>query len=86
VWITEFACTSWDPSYPVSQEEISDFFHEATQKLDRIDWIERYAWFGAARRPDPALGSGICLIDPHGKLSQLGIRYMNGYSTKRSST
>ena len=67
VWVTEFACTSWNPSHPVSQEEINDFFHEATQKLDCTDWIEGYAWFGAARRLDPALGSGICLIDPHGK-------------------
>jgi O-glycosyl hydrolase len=78
VWVTEFACTSWNASQPVSQQEINEFLHEATEKLDRIDWIERYAWFGAARQLDRALGSGICLIDHHGRLSQLGIKYMNG--------
>ncbi|CAF2767002.1 unnamed protein product [Rotaria sp. Silwood2] len=78
VWVTEFACTSWNAGHPVSQEEINDFFRQATTKLDRTSWIERYAWFGATRHLDSALGSGNCLIDNSGNLSQLGQVYVNG--------
>ncbi|CAF5027605.1 unnamed protein product, partial [Rotaria sp. Silwood1] len=78
VWVTEFACTSWNASQPVSQEEINDFFSQSIQNLDSIDWVQRYAWFGAKRHFDAALGSGNCLIDPNGNLSELGKRYMNG--------
>jgi len=76
VWITEFACTSWNPNEPVSQDEINQFFDQSLARLDATDWVERYAWFGAKRRFDASLGSGNCLIDDDGQLSELGRKYI----------
>ncbi|CAF2017514.1 unnamed protein product [Rotaria magnacalcarata] len=81
VWVTEFACTSWNQGQPISQEEINNFFNQSINRLDGIDWIERYAWFGATRHLDAALGSGNCLISSQGTLSELGKIYVNGGST-----
>ena len=44
VWITEFACTSWNLNQPVFQEEMNDFTRQTVTKLDSLDWVERYAW------------------------------------------
>ena len=76
VWITEFACTSWNANEPVSQDEINQFFDQSLARLDGLHWIERYAWFGAMRRLPASLGSGNCLIGWDGQLSQLGRRYV----------
>ncbi|CAF1391356.1 unnamed protein product [Adineta steineri] len=76
VWITEFSCTSWNPNEPVSQDEINQFFDQSLARLDATDWVERYAWFGASRHLDAALGSGNCLISDNGQLSELGRKYV----------
>ena len=78
VWVTEFACTSWNPSQPVSQQEVNEFMEQSIAKLDSLNWIERYAWFGAQRQLDAALGSANCLIASNGGLSDLGQKYVNG--------
>ena len=77
VWVTEFACTSWNPSQPVSQHETDEFMRRAIAKLDSLGWVERYAWFGAQRHLDAALGSTNCLIGSNGQLSALGRKYMH---------
>jgi hypothetical protein len=79
VWITEFACTSWNPSQPVSQQEVNDFMQQSVATLDSLSWVERYAWFGAQRQLDPALGSSNCLIAPNGQLSDLGQKYVHRF-------
>lgn len=79
VWVTEFACTSWNPSQPVSQQEIDDFMKQSLQRMDSLDWVERYSWFGAQRRLDAALGSGNVLIGSNGQLSALGRKYVHDY-------
>jgi hypothetical protein len=47
VWLTEFACTTWDAARPRSEETVLAFMHEALRFLDTAPWVERYAWFGA---------------------------------------
>lgn len=79
VWVTEFACTSWDPNQPVSQEEVNEFIRESIAKLDSLPWIERYAWFGAQRQLDTAIGSAIALFSSNGELSELGRNYVYGF-------
>lgn len=78
VWVTEFACTSWNPSQPVSVQEASDFMRQSVSRLNSLNWVERYAWFGAQHRPDAALGSASSLISPNGGLTQLGRDYVYG--------
>jgi hypothetical protein len=79
VWVTEFACTSWNANQPVSQGEVTEFMRQSVAKLDSLDWVERYAWFGAQRQLDAAIGSAICLIGPNGQLSDLGRKYVHGF-------
>ena len=76
VWITEFACTSWNRNEPASQGEINEFFDQSLARLDGTEWVERYAWFGAMRRLPEDLGSGNCLISGDGQLSELGRKYV----------
>ncbi|CAF1113111.1 unnamed protein product [Rotaria sordida] len=78
VWVTEFACTSWNPSQPVSQQEVNEFMRQSIARLDSLHWVERYSWFGAQRQLDAALGSANCLIAPNGQLSALGQQYVHG--------
>jgi O-glycosyl hydrolase len=78
VWVTEFACTSWNANQPVSQQEVTDFMQQSVAKLDSLSWVERYAWFGAQRQLDAALGSANCLVAPNGQLSDLGKKYVHG--------
>jgi hypothetical protein len=77
VWVTEFACTSWNRNEPVSQDEINQFFDQSLARLDATDWVERYAWFGAMRHLPDDLGSGNCLIGGDGNLSELGRKYID---------
>jgi hypothetical protein len=79
VWVTEFACTSWNPSQQVSQHEVNEFMRQSIAKLDSLSWVERYAWFGAQHQFDAALGSANCLIAPNGQLSELGQKYVHGF-------
>jgi hypothetical protein len=78
VWVTEFACTSWNANKAASQNEINQFFQQTTSRLDRLSWVERYAWFGASRNLDASLGNGNRLIGANGKLSALGQKYVRG--------
>jgi hypothetical protein len=76
VWVTEFACTSWNRYQPVSQDEINQFFDQSLARLDDTDWVERYSWFGATRHLPDNLDSGNCLIGSDGQLSELGRKYV----------
>ena len=79
VWVTEFACTSWNPSQPLLEQKVSDFMRQSISRLNSLSWVERYAWFGAQHRPDAALGSASSLISPNGGLTQLGQNYVYGF-------
>ncbi|QDS72173.1 hypothetical protein FKW77_004676 [Venturia effusa] len=47
IWVTEFACTSWDRENPISEEDVLEFMRETVRFLEETDYVERYAWFGA---------------------------------------
>ncbi|UPX16454.1 uncharacterized protein EKO05_0006853 [Ascochyta rabiei] len=50
--------------------------------LDSLDYVERYAWFGAFRTDDANewTGDGVALFDDDGGLTELGALYMgNGF-------
>ncbi len=58
--------------------QIDDFFQKSITQLDRVSWIGRYAWFGAARHFDTTLGDGIRFINGNGQLSDLARKYVHG--------
>ncbi|MCJ1234746.1 hypothetical protein MMC14_002709 [Varicellaria rhodocarpa] len=74
VWITEYAPTNWNTESPLAREHVEDFLKQSCQYLDGLEWVERYAWFGAMRDPG-TVGRHAALLDDKGKLTELGKTY-----------
>jgi hypothetical protein len=77
IWITEFAVGDWKAK---SREEnrhspkvVLKFMKELLPKLDRLDFVERYAWFPAGE-DNRALGTS-ALFKEDGSLTELGQFY-----------
>ncbi|KAH8897185.1 hypothetical protein GQ53DRAFT_887434 [Thozetella sp. PMI_491] len=74
VWITEYATSNFNEANPLSQAVVEDFAKQSIAYLDSLDWIERYAWFGAM--PDVGgVGKWAALMDGKGGLTNLGKIY-----------
>jgi hypothetical protein len=77
IWITEFAVGDWKAKSPAENQykpkDVLRFMEDVLPELDKLDFIERYAWFpaGPANR---ALGTS-ALHDAEGKLTRLGECY-----------
>jgi hypothetical protein len=74
VWITEIACTRWDPANPVSDEEVLQFMREVVGFMDASSFVHRYAWFGAMQDVGEGVGRGNGL-QKNGQLSATGQLY-----------
>lgn len=83
IWITEFAVADWEAKKfgrknKYSEEEVLKFMQEILPELEKRDFIKRYAWFGSGKgcykkeqiRPS-------CLFDKDGKLTKVGLYYVN---------
>lgn len=77
VWITEFAATNWRMDAPLSREHVESFARESVKYLDSLDWVERYAWFGAMRDTG-TVGRWARMLDDEGQLTPLGTEYRDG--------
>ena len=75
VWVTEFACTRWDPGNPVGEKEVLGFMREALSWLDGMEGVERYAWFGAMEDVGEGVGRANGL-QKDGRLSEAGRMYI----------
>ncbi|MBK1831931.1 hypothetical protein JIN77_14440 [Verrucomicrobiaceae bacterium R5-34] len=77
LWITEFAVGDWDAKTPKANKHHPDkvlkFMETILPKLDRMDFVERYAWFPAGQKSAP-LGTS-ALYDGKGNLTRLGKAY-----------
>ncbi|KAK3324816.1 hypothetical protein B0T19DRAFT_239417 [Cercophora scortea] len=74
VWVTEFAPTNWSVESPLPREHVEGFCRDACKYLDGLDWVERYAWFGAMRDTG-TVGRWAAMLDGTGKLTELGRVY-----------
>lgn len=76
LWVTEMGLPQQ------SAEATAQMMNQTLPYLDKLDHVERYAWFGAFR-PDDAnawTGDGVALFDDDGGLTELGALYMgSGY-------
>ena len=77
VWITEFACTNWSIERPLDGGMVEAFCRDACVYLDGLEWVEKYAWFGAMRDCG-TVGKGAGMIDREGGLTGLGKWYRDG--------
>lgn len=74
VWITEFAPTNWNQAAPLPKEHVENFVMESCKYLDTLDWVERYAFFGAMRDPGN-VGKWAAMLDENGHLTNVGKMY-----------
>ncbi|KAH7066860.1 glycosyl hydrolase catalytic core-domain-containing protein [Paraphoma chrysanthemicola] len=78
IWVTEMGLPQQ------SAENTVQMMNQTLPYLDKTEYVERYAWFGAFRTDDANAwtGDGVALFDDDGGLTQLGALYMgNGYQT-----
>jgi hypothetical protein len=77
IWITEFAIADWKAKTikdnKQSETDVLRFMRAVLPQLERLDYVERYAWF-TAPVDDPALGTS-ALFHKDGTLTKLGEYY-----------
>jgi len=77
LWITEFAVGDWSAKTPEenrhSPKVVLRFMEEVLPMLDKLDFLERYAWFSAGQ-DSPPLGTS-ALYNAEGELTPLGECY-----------
>jgi hypothetical protein len=72
IWITEMGLPQQ------SADATVEMMNQTLPYLDNLDYVERYAWFGAFRTDDANewTGDGVALFDDDGGLTELGALYM----------
>ena len=75
IWITEYALN--DASLSDSQS----FFNSSAQYFDRLDYVERYSYFGSFRSSVSNVGPNAAMLDQKGRLTDIGSWYLGGAAT-----
>ena len=77
IWVTEFAL----PTNPLP--ETQDSFNASLAYLDRLEYVERYAWFGTFRADNAGgfVGGNVSFLDDGGGLTDLGAWYLGEKGT-----
>lgn len=72
IWVTEMALPQQSADATVGM------MNQTLPYLDDLEYVERYAWFGAFRTGDANewTGDGVALFDNDGGLTELGALYM----------
>lgn len=77
LWITEFAVGDWDAKSAAANRHnpsaVLGFMEKALPRLEKLDFLERYAWFPAGQ-DNKALGTS-ALFRKDGSLTRLGEFY-----------
>lgn len=77
IWITEFAVGDWKAKSPEqnkhSPEKVLRFMEEVLPKLDKLDFVERYAWYNGGEGNAALCTSNLVRND--GTLTPLGEFY-----------
>ncbi|KAF2715664.1 glycoside hydrolase family 128 protein [Pleomassaria siparia CBS 279.74] len=74
IWVTEMALPQQGTDATVAMA------NETLPYLDGLDYVERYAWFGAFRANDANewTGGSVALFGDDGELTKIGALYLNG--------
>jgi hypothetical protein len=75
VWITEYALSD----QPL--EDTQSFFNTSASYFDRIDYIERYSYFGSFRSSVSNVGPNAAMLTQKGELTDIGSWYLGGAAT-----
>jgi len=76
LWVTEWACQNFrDPNDQCTGPEVVSFLNQTQTFMDSVDWVERYAWFGAFRDLQ-GVNELDALMDQNGNITPLGLQYV----------
>lgn len=75
IWLTEYALND----QPLSTTQ--DFFNTSAEYFDRLDYVDRYSYFGSFRSSVSNVGYNATMLDQDGKLTDIGSWYLGGSST-----
>ncbi len=85
LWITEFAVGDWEAKSVEqnrhSPKQVADFMKKVLPALDRLKFVDRYAWFAAGVNSAP-LGTS-ALFNEDGSLTALGKIYAAHGASRR---
>lgn len=77
IWITEFAVGDWTAKSAAknkhSTAQVGSFMRAILPKLEKLDYVHRYAWYSAS--PDSAPLGTSALFEKDGSLTELGKIY-----------
>ncbi|EED20769.1 conserved hypothetical protein [Talaromyces stipitatus ATCC 10500] len=78
IWITEYALPHSD------LKTTQSFFQTSAEYFDRLDYIERYSYFGSFRSSVSNVGPNAAMLTQDGQLTDIGSWYLGGAATGNS--
>ena len=82
LWVTELGVADWNADTPeqnrYTDKQVYDFMYEVLPALERLDYVERYAWFPSDRHRAALTHSS--LFEPDGSLTRLGRLYQGTHA------
>jgi hypothetical protein len=75
IWLTEYG-------FPyASLSDTQSFFQTSAEYFDRLNYIERYSYFGAFRSSVSNIGPNAAMLTQNGELTDIGSWYLGGAAT-----
>lgn len=78
IWITEYAFN--DQPLAATQS----FFNSSAEYFDRLDYVERYSYFGSFRSDVSNVGPNAAMLTKKGQLTDIGSWYLGGAATNNN--
>ncbi|TAQ90566.1 hypothetical protein B7494_g1093 [Chlorociboria aeruginascens] len=75
IWVTEYALPN------AALNDTQSFFNTSAEYFDRIDYIDRYSYFGSFRSSASNVGANVAMLDQKGRLTDVGSWYLGGAET-----
>ncbi|ERF72790.1 hypothetical protein EPUS_04225 [Endocarpon pusillum Z07020] len=75
MWITEYALSHSE------LEETQAFYNMSAEYFDRLEYVERYSYFGAFRSSKSNVGANAAFLTQDGELTDIGSWYLGGGAT-----
>lgn len=80
ITVCRFPNTSlWVTEYNLDGQNLAttqDFYNTSAEYLDRLDYIERYSFFGAFRSDVSNVGPNAAMLSAGGQLTDIGVWYL----------
>lgn len=85
IWFCRYPNTSiWITEYALADADLKDtqaFFQTSAEYFDRLDYIERYSYFGSFRSSASNVGPNAAMLTQDGQLTDIGSWYLGGAAT-----